>query len=208
MHDRPDEPSRQRQLAGASEALDVDHPRPEEPSDPEERHGDPGPGRDRDRRTRPTHDSPREKRVADKVAEVAIRRMMCVEDVGVRREVDGRPACRTPPIATRGRGGRRRGERAGAGAHRSTQRRPRDRLPSRGVPSSRPRDPLMDSHPTLAVSQMTSVAPRAPTRDLRHRRDHALPVRSAALWRLRRSRPTRSSSSSGGRRAFRWAMPA
>ena len=87
--DRANEPPGQREPARAGEALDVDHPRPVDPRDPQEGHSNPGTGRDRDRRPRSTDDSPREKRVACKVAEVAIRRMMCVEDLASGEKLSG-----------------------------------------------------------------------------------------------------------------------
>ena len=89
MDDGANESSGQREPARAGEALDVDHTRPVDPRDPQEGHSNPGTGRDRDRRPRSTDDSPRENRVACKVAEIAIRRMMCVEDLASVQKFSG-----------------------------------------------------------------------------------------------------------------------
>ena len=89
MDDRADEPSGQRQAARAGKALDVDHPRPVDPRHPQEGHGNPGSRRDRNTRTRPPDDPPRENRVAREVAEVAIRRMMCMEDLAPGEKLSG-----------------------------------------------------------------------------------------------------------------------
>lgn len=80
---------------------------------------------------------------------------------GVRPEVLGRPGCRMPPIATRGRGGRMRDERVGGGALRSTQREDPAIDSPRAVSHPRP-DEIRSRIPTLLGGlEMTSVHPSA-----------------------------------------------
>lgn len=89
MRNGAHEAARQRQAGGPSEAFDVDHTRPVDARHPQERNCNPGTGRDRDRGSGPSYDAPRENRVPSEVAEVAIRRMMCVDDVAAREKLAG-----------------------------------------------------------------------------------------------------------------------
>ena len=76
---------------------------------------------------------------------------------GARPGVVERPACRTQPIAIRGRGGRMRDERAGAGDLRSMRREGPADAPPPAVPHPRP-DEIRSRIPTLLANfEMTSV---------------------------------------------------